>query len=519
MATRTQNAKRNIITSVTNKLVIMLTNFIMRTVLIWYLGNVYLGLDSLFTSILQILSLTELGISSAMVYSMYKPLAENDTPAICALLKLYRTIYRYIALAMTVLGIAIVPLLRYIVKETLPDGLNLYLLYFINLGNTVISYLMFAYRSALFTADQKYSVNNNIYSVFKIGTTVLQIVAIISIQGNHRLAYYFYCLALPLSTVLKNLFTYYLSKKMYPQYECEGKVPKDEINGIKKRVAGMFLHKLSFVFRDSLDSIIITAFLGLEILGKYQSYYFIINAISGIMILVSNSVTASVGNSLVVGTKEKNYADFKKIQLLYMWLTSWLTVCFAACLQPFMQFWVTPEKTFDNDIIALLFCVYFFSIHFNRVCHIYRDAAGLWWHDRYRPIVETVVNLTLNILLVMFLGVPGVMLSTIFCIVFIDGTWGTRILFKHYFTGEKQSTYMFKQLYTWGLTAVSCAICYVIYKLTNLSGIPAIIVYGIIATAVSNIIYAVGNSFLPEYKSAVSFAKRLVSFKGLRKKN
>ena len=518
MATRTQNAKRNIITSVINKLVIMLTNFVMRTVLIWYLGKVYLGLDSLFTSILQILSLTELGISSAMVYSMYKPLAENDTPAICALLKLYRTVYRYIALAMTVLGIAITPFLHIIVNKDLPDGLNLYALYFINLGNTVLSYLMFAYRSALFTADQRYSINNNIYSVFKVGTTVLQIAAIILLKNHQYLAYYFYCLALPLTTVLKNVFTYYLSKKMYPQYECEGKVPKEEINGIKKRVAGMFLHKVSFVFRNSLDSIVISAFLGLASLGQYNSYYFIINAISGIMILVSNSVTASVGNSMVKETKEKNYADFKKIQLLYMWLTSWLTVCFAACLQPFIKLWLGKDMLFSDGIMAI-FCIYFFSMHFSRVCHIYRDAAGLWWQDRYRPIVETVVNLTLNILLVKYIGVSGVMLSTIFCIVFIEGTWGTRILFKHYFVGEKQSTYMIKLLYTWGLTAVSCAICYVIYKLTNLSGIPAIIVYGLIATAVSNIIYAVGNSFLPEYKSAISFAKKLVSFKGLRKKN
>lgn len=518
MATRTQNAKRNIITSVINKLVIMLTNFVMRTVLIWYLGKVYLGLDSLFTSILQILSLTELGISSAMVYSMYKPLAENDTPAICALLKLYRTVYRYIALAMTVLGIAITPFLHIIVNKDLPDGLNLYALYFINLGNTVLSYLMFAYRSALFTADQRYSINNNIYSVFKVGTTVLQIAAIILLKNHQYLAYYFYCLALPLTTVLKNVFTYYLSKKMYPQYECEGKVPKDEINGIKKRVAGMFLHKVSFVFRNSLDSIVISAFLGLASLGQYNSYYFIINAISGIMILVSNSVTASVGNSMVKETKEKNYADFKKIQLLYMWLTSWLTVCFAACLQPFIKLWLGADMLFSDGIMAI-FCIYFFSMHFSRVCHIYRDAAGLWWQDRYRPIVETVVNLTLNILLVKYIGVSGVMLSTIFCIVFIEGTWGTRILFKHYFVGEKQSTYMIKLLYTWGLTAVSCVICYVIYKLTNLSGIPAIIVYGLIATAVSNIIYAVGNSFLPEYKSAISFAKKLVSFKGLRKKN
>ena len=512
MASRTQHAKRNIITSVINKLVIMLTNFVMRTVLIYYLGKVYLGLDSLFTSILQILSLSELGISSAMVYSMYKPLAENDTAAVCALLKLYRTVYRWIAVAMTVLGLAIMPFLHIIVKKDLPGGLNLYFLFLINLGNTVLSYLLFSYRSSLFTADQKYSINNNIYSVFKVGTTVIQILAIVLFCKQEYIAYYLYSLALPLTTVLKNIVLYILSNKMYPQYRCEGSVSKSEIDNIKKRVAGMFLHKVSFVFRNSLDSIVISAFLGLEILGQYNSYYFIINAISGIMILVSNSVTASVGNSIVVESKKKNYSDFKKLQLLYMWLTSWLTVGFVGCLQPFIKLWLGKNMMFDDGIMVI-FCVYFFSIHFSRVCHIYRDAAGLWWQDRYRPIVETVVNLTLNILLVRFIGVSGVMLSTIFCIVFIEGTWGTRILFKHYFTEEKQSVYMLKLLWTWIITAAAGAACYLICKAIKLTGIPAFIVYGIIATIIANAVYAVGNSILPEFKSTVKFALKLVGIK------
>ena len=526
MASRTQNARRNIVTSVINKLVIMLTNFVMRTILIWFLGKVYLGLDSLFTSILQILSLSELGISSAMVYSMYKPLAKGDTVTICALLKLYRTVYRVIAVAMIVIGVAIIPFLHFIVKEELPEGLNLYWLYLINLGNTVLSYLLFSYRSSLFTADQKYSINNNIYSIFKIGTTLIQIIAIFLLKDFKSVAYYLYTLALPLTTIIKNLVLYYLSNKMYPQYKCEGTVPKETIDGIKKRVAGMFLHKVSFVFRNSLDSIVISGFLGLEILGQYNSYYFIINAISGVMILVSNSVTASVGNSIVVESKEKNYADFNKLQLLYMWLTCWITVGFVGCLQPFIKKWVGEGMMF-NDVIMVMFCVYFFSIHFVRVCHIYRDAAGLWWHDRYRPVVETVTNLSLNVLLVYLAQklklhgyeVSGVMLSTIFCIVFIEGTWGTRILFKHYFTEEKQSKYMMRLLWSWILTAIAGAICYVICMYIPLTGIPAIIVYGIIATVIANIIYALGSSMLPEFKPAVRFALKLVGMNKFIKKS
>ena len=507
MATRTQHARRNIITSVVNKLVIMLSSFIMRTVLIKYLGEVYLGLDSLFVSILEILSLTELGIGSAMVYSMYKPLAENDTAAVCALLKLYRTVYRWIAAIMIVLGLIITPFLPLIVKKDLPSDVNLYVLFFINLSNTVLSYMLFAYRSSLFTADQQYSVNNNLYSIFKVGGTALQIIAIIIFRN-----YYFYCIVLPLTTVLKNLATYFLSVKMYPQYKCEGSVPKEEIDAIKKRCAGMFLHKLSFVFRNSLDSIVLSAFLGLTILAKYNSYYYIINAISGIMILVSNSVTASVGNSLIVETKEKNYRDFNKLQMMYMSLTSWLTVCLVACTQPFMKVWLGEKMMFDDGIM-FIFCIYFFSMHFVRVCHLYRQAAGLWWQDRYRPIVETVSNFVLNILFVKIFGVSGVMFSTIFCMVCIEGTWGTRILFKHFFTEEKQSKYMLKLLWTWLLTALAGGICYFICKKIALDGIPAIIVNGIVGSVVSVVIFCAGNFFLPEFKDALAFGFHLIGMK------
>lgn len=512
MATRTQHARRNIITSVINKLVIMLSNFIMRSILIKYLGEVYLGLDSLFVSILEIMSLTELGIGAAMVYSMYKPLAENDTPTVCALLNLYRKVYRWIAVIMVALGLIITPFLPVIVKKDLPSDVNLYVLFYINLSNTVLSYVLFAYRSSLFTADQKYSVNNNIYSIFKIGGTVLQIVAIILFRN-----YYFYCIVLPLTTILKNLATYIISVKMYPQYKCEGTIPKAEIDAIKKRCAGMFLHKLSFVFRNSLDSIVLSAFLGLTILAKYNSYYYIINAISGIMILVSNSVTASVGNSIVVESKEKNYKDFKKLQMLYMAVISWLTVCLVACTQPFMNLWL-GEKMMFEDGIMVIFCIYFFSTHIVRVCHLYRQAAGLWWQDRFRPIVETVSNLVLNILFVKIWGVSGVMFSTIFCMVFIEGTWGTRILFKHYFTEEKQSRYMLRLLWTWILTAVAGGICYLICGAIPLSGIPGLIVNGVIASVVSVTVFAVGNSFLPEFKDAVAFAFRIVGLNKVVKK-
>ena len=505
MATRTQHAKRNIITSISNKLVSMVATFIMRTIIIRYLGSLYLGLDSLFVSILQILSLAELGVGSAMVFSMYKPIAEDDTPAVCALLNLYRTIYRWIAVVMTVIGLIMVPFLHMIVKTELPAGINLYILYFINLSSIIISYMMFAYRSSLFTATQHFSVDNNIVTFFKIASSIAQAAAVIIFRN-----YYYYCLILPITELGKNYAIYLISNKMYPQYQCEGVVPKEEIDNIKKRVAGMFLYKLSGVFRNSFDSIVLSAFLGLHILAKYNNYFYILNAITGIIILTSTSITASVGNSIVLETKKKNYNDFNKFQMLYMWLMSWATICLLCCYQPFIELWVGKDMLF-GDGIMIIFCIYFLTQGFNRICYIYRQAAGLWWQDRYRPVVESIVNLTLNIILVKYIGVVGVMLSTIFCLVTINCVWGTYTLFKHYFTDEHMSVFLLKLVLYTVLTAIAGAVCYFLCLRLGFRGITAIIVNLVIATIGSNLVFAIGSSFLPEFKPAMKFIRKAIN--------
>ena len=505
MATRTQHAKRNIITSISNKLVSMVATFIMRTIIIRYLGSLYLGLDSLFVSILQILSLAELGVGSAMVFSMYKPIAEDDTPAVCALLNLYRTIYRWIAVVMTVIGLIMVPFLHMIVKTELPAGINLYILYFINLSSIIISYMMFAYRSSLFTATQHFSVDNNIVTFFKIASSIAQAAAVIIFRN-----YYHYCLILPITELGKNYAIYLISNKMYPQYQCEGVVPKEEIDNIKKRVAGMFLYKLSGVFRNSFDSIVLSAFLGLHILAKYNNYFYILNAITGIIILTSTSITASVGNSIVLETKKKNYNDFNKFQMLYMWLMSWATICLLCCYQPFIELWVGKDMLF-GDGIMIIFCIYFLTQGFNRICYIYRQAAGLWWQDRYRPVVESIVNLTLNIILVKYIGVVGVMLSTIFCLVTINCVWGTYTLFKHYFTDEHMSVFLLKLVLYTVLTAIAGAVCYFLCLRLGFRGITAIIVNLVIATIGSNLVFAIGSSFLPEFKPAMKFIRKAIN--------
>ena len=144
---------------------------------------------------------------------------------------------------------------------------------------------------------------------------ILQMLALILFRS-----YYIYCIAIPFATILNNVFIEYKAKKVFPEFIPSGKVENSEKKDIQKRVSGLFIYKVCGVFRNSFDSIIISAFLGLTVLAQYQNYYFILNAITGFMLIITSSMTAGVGNSIASESIEKNYNDFTKFQYIYMWI-------------------------------------------------------------------------------------------------------------------------------------------------------------------------------------------------------
>ena len=501
---RTNNAKRNIAGAFANKIISMLLQFFIRTVIIYCLGTLYLGLTSLFTSILQVLSLAELGFGEAIVFSMYKPLAENNTKNICALLKFYRKIYRVIGVAVLAVGFSFTPFVPKIITGETPADINLYVLYFIHLFNTAVSYFLFAYKRSLLSAGQRSDITSNIDTISNLFMGSIQLILLFLFRN-----YYLYCIVIPLTTIASNIIQNYITDKMYPDYKCYGELEKNEIKEIKKRVTGLFLYKVCGVFRNSFDSIVVSAFLGLTILAKYNNYYYIINAVTAIMTIITGSIIAGVGNSMVLEDKQKNYKDFQKFQFIYMWLSSLCTVCLFCLYQSFVKLWVGEELLFDNLTMGI-FCIYFFSLRMGDICYTYRQAAGLWWHDKFRPVVEVVMNFVLNIILVKYIGTVGVLLSTIICIIFINTIWGARVLFKYYFYEVRQSNYHLKLLYFGIITAISCAIAWYICSFISIGGIFELFARGLVCTIVSNIIMLIAYFKMPEAKESFLFIKKLI---------
>lgn len=433
---RKKNAARNIVWGFINKSVAIAFPFIARTIVINKLGAGYLGIDSLFTSVLKILNLAELGFGSALVFSMYKPIAEDDKDIICALLNVYRKIYRVIGSIILITGMGLLPFVKYIIKGEYPTELNIYAVYLVYLLNTAVSYFAFAYRASLLSAHNR----NDIIS--KVSSAVMAVQYIVQILILYCLSdYYMYIMMLPVFTFVSTIIQAFFTMKMYPDYVCKGDISGEMRTDIRKRVCGLASYKIYGVVFSSVDAIVISAFLGVVPLAIYNNYYYIAVAISGFLAIMTNSLTASIGNSLVLESVEKNYRDFKLLVFMNMWLVGWCAICMTVLFQPFIDLWIGQGYWLPIPTVFLIIFMFYASLG-TRVTFLYKEALGLWWEDRLRPLAATIVNLFVNILLVRIIGLNGVIISTVICTLFINIPWGSHVIFNKYFKQGESSYYV-----------------------------------------------------------------------------
>lgn len=481
---KTKNAKRNIVFGLANKFIVMFLPFMVRTMIIKVMGEEFLGLNNLFTSILQVLNLSELGFSSAVTYSMYKPIAEDNKSAICALLNFYRKAYFCIGLIVMGAGLALMPFLKHLIKGDISPNINIYVLYLFYLISTAGSYLFWGYKVALLNGYQRQDVISNVLSVTQILMYLTQIAAIYFTKN-----YYIYLVIMPICTILNNLINCYIVDRLYPEYKCKGKIQERELNSIKKQVPGLMINKLCYISRNSFDSIFISSFLGLKISAVYGNYYYIMNALIAILQIVSNAVLAGVGNSQVTMSVEENYAVMKKMNFIYMWISGFCTISLLCIYQSFMMLWVGETMMLEFSTVILI-SLYFYALEMGVVRGIYSDAAGLWWENRYRAIIESIANLVLNYTLVRFMGVNGIVLATLISLFFINFCWGSQIVFKFYFKDEKKvMEYFGFHAVFFLVTAVISVITVILCSLISVNVWADVIIKIGICAVVPNILY------------------------------
>lgn len=501
-----KNTKRNVFWGVINKFIIIFAQLLIRTVIIQTLGAQYLGLNGLFTSILQVLSLTELGFENAIIFSMYKPIAEDDETAICALLNFYRKVYFIVAGIILCIGLSIIPFLHLLIKQDGSNIINIYLLYLVYLINTVISYSLFAYKTSLLKAHQRGDEDSKIQSSVNIIICLFQIVLLLIFKN-----YFIFIIFLPISTILINIIRSIKVKKMYPKYFAKGKIQGIEIENIKKNVAGVFLYKVCGIFRNSFDSIIISSFLGLVILAQYQNYYYVMFAVLSFVGILTTSIIPGIGNNIKTKSVEDNYSEFKVWAFLYNWISSWCTVCLVCLYQPFMKIWVGEKYLFSYGAV-ILFSLYFYCLKVGDITAVYREASGIWWKDKYRPIIDAVANLTINILLVRYWGIFGVLISTIICIILISVPWAAYILFHNYFN---KSVKMFYKLMVKNLLIVIIVsiVTYLLCSSLKQKGVIELLLRIVIVLICPNVLFGVLFYKNPEFNKSINLVRKIIKKK------
>ncbi|WP_251212534.1 lipopolysaccharide biosynthesis protein [Adlercreutzia murintestinalis] len=424
---KSRSTARNIFWGLANKIVLILLPFVVRTVLIYRLGIEYAGITGLFTSILNILNITELGFGSAVAFAMYKPIAEHDDVKICALIGFLKNCYRAIGAIIALVGLCLIPALPVLVHGGYPSGVNITFVYVAMLSGIVLGYFMYGYKRTILIANMRDDVRSKANMIALASEYTLQIVLVWIFCD-----YYLYVLVIPVGALLENLIINWGANRLYPDYRSRGSLDAPARAALVRRVKGLVLQKLGSVVLTSADAVIVSAFLGLTILGQYQNYYYIFMACNSFMIVIVNAIIPAVGNSLIKDDEEANFEQFLTFNFLYNWVTTWIAICILCLIQPFMRLWMGAELMLP-DYFALVFSVYFYCFKWCDMVFVYLEAGGLWWKAKLVPMIAAILNIVLSLVLVSVMGLVGVLVATIACVLLVYDVGNSKIVLSHLF--------------------------------------------------------------------------------------
>lgn len=407
MSTRLKMTAKNAFWSYFSMGASFVLQFISRTVFIYYLGEGYLGINGLFTNVLGVLSFAELGIGTAINFSLYKPVAEHDVDKIKSYMYYYKWAYRAIALIVCVLGIALIPFLDILVTDPGNVG-NITVYYCIYLFNTVTSYFV-SYKYSLVNAEQKNYIYTNVNLIINASTIVVQIISLVIWEN-----FLVYLLVAAGFGIFQKIFVSIYFDKLYPYLRDKNvkKLSKDEKNTLVSKVKALVIHKIGDVSVHQTDNIIVSAFVSTKMVGLLSNYNLIINTVSSCINILFNSVTGSLGNMVATETKEYQYQIFKKYRFVGFWFYGFTAIALSILMSPFITLWIGERMVVDTLTIDLIVLDYYMIGQ--RIClNNIKSAAGVFEPDKYVALLQAVVNLVISILFVKLIGLPGVYVGTI----------------------------------------------------------------------------------------------------------
>lgn len=499
---RSEKVITNSIWGMVYKMVTILLGFVGRTVFIHYLGPAYLGISGLFSNILSMLSLSELGFSTAITFHLYKVLAQNDQETITGIMNFYKVFYRIIAAFIAVVGTALIPFLPHIMAESAFSIEYVSLVYAISLFKIVVSYL-FSYNFTLIIADQKQYMITKIDIVMHIVMSCVNILSLILFQN-----YTVYLVGEILLVILSNILKSVRVWKTYPYLKEKHRISEQKRKTILSDVKNIFAGKVATVVVTSTDNILISSMISITTVGYYSNYSMIIGYVQMFLSQITTALHAGLGNMLATESKEYSYKILKKSTLLLHFITSFCAVCLFVLLTPFVRIWLGEAYTLD--IMTVFWCVLSFYLQTMKT-PLWHSISGIGYFkkDRNIAIYGAVSNLVVSFLAVKAWGLPGVFFGTVFSQA-TQWIFKTKLFVKDYIE-KKTGEYL---CISGGLTALTLLMAVVLYFGIDLLSISNVYLDFFVRLATCLIVPNGVNWLLFRKTEAFAYCKKLVVSKG-----
>ncbi len=471
---RAEASVKNSSFSIITQVLTVIINFVVKTVFIYALGSEYLGVNGLFSNIITMLSLADLGIGVAIPYSLYKPLSEKNNEKIKTLMNFYKKIYNIIGIVVLLIGLSITPFLPLIIKD-MPENIpHIYLIYDLFVIHSASSYF-FVYKKFLIDSDQKSYITSKIIFIF---STVLSIIQIFILIFTHN--FVLFLLSSIFIVIIQNIYISKKANKMYPCLKEKNieQLDKKEYNEIKKNISSLFIYKVGNVIMNGTDNIVISKIIGLIEVGIYSNYLLIINSIYNILNQIFNAITSSIGNLVVTTDEKRSLNVYENLNFFTFALYGTVCICIMVLINPFINIWIGESYLLSN-LVSFLIAFNLFLTGMQSVTSSFRNAYGLFYKAKYRPVLMCILNIVISVILAKYIGIAGVILGTIISKL-VTVIWLDPYIIYHY--GFKENVNKFYKQY---MIYVVCYltinfVIYMLYKYIVINNIFMFIIYGIL---------------------------------------
>lgn len=456
---RTKNSFKNILIALICNIITLLITFFAQSIFIKILGIEYSGINSVFNNVISMLAVSELGIGTAIIFHLYKPIANNNIEEIKSLMNFYKKSYNIIALIILIIGLLIIPIIpNFVTTNNITE--NIYLIYLFFLADSIVSYLA-TYKRSLIYANQKNRIVDLIHLSY---TLILNIVQIIFLLSTHN--YILYLLTKVLCRIIENIIITIFANKMYPYLKDKNikKVEQEIKQDIFKKIKAQIFHSVGGYIVLGTDNLIISKFFGLATAGIYGNYILIINAANTILSQIFSSLTASVGNLLTEDDSTKNHDIYKKMIFMNFLIYSVVSVVFYFSINDFILIWLgNQDYVFSNGVVLCL-AINMFMQGMRRTMQTFATAAGICHENRFIPLFEALINIVASLIFLKIFGVAGVILGTIISTLILYFYSFPKYIYKPLFK-KKEKEYLKEFL---KFILVECIILLILYFINNI---------------------------------------------------